>query len=220
MWIGGALYLSEMANTSYSSADSNVKQSRILKVTPDGQTSIFIADSGSNGLAVDADGNIVAAVHKDGSITRFSLPGGTPTPIVSMYMSKRFDSPNDLVIHSNGTIYFSDPNFQAPNTLPQTATRVYRVPPGGQAEPIPSASAADMFSNPNGVTLSLAEDYLYVAAGTGRRYPVMSDGSLGAGTDYAPVNGGDGGHRRLRRQPLRRRRADGDHLQAGRHHDR
>lgn len=192
VWIDDALYVSEMSYMSYSSSDSNVKQSRILKVTPAGQTSIFIADSGSNGHAVDADGNLVAAVHKDGSLKRFPLPDGAPTSIVDMFMGARFNSPNDLVIHSNGTIYFTDPNFQAPNTLPQSATRVYRVPAGGQAEPIPSAGSPDMFGNPNGITLSLAEDYLYVAASTGRRYPVMSDGSLGAGSDYAALNGGDG----------------------------
>jgi gluconolactonase len=193
VWIGDALYVSEMSSTAYGS-DDNVKKSRILKVTSDGTTSIFIADSGSNGLATDADGNIVAAVHKDGSITRFAMPSGTPTPIVTMYNGKRFDSPNDLAIHSNGTIYFSDPNFQAPNNLPQPKTLAYRVAPGSNmAEPIPSAASPDNnLSNPNGVTLSLAEDYLYISAGVGRRYPVMADGSLGAGQDFTAATGGDG----------------------------
>jgi gluconolactonase len=121
------------------------------------------------------------------------MPAGMPaTPIVTKYMNARFDSPNDLVIHSNGTIYFSDPNFQAPNSLPQSATRVYRIPPGGEAEPIPSAGAMDTFGNPNGVTLSLAEDYLYVAASVGRRYPVLADGTLSPGENWPATNGGDG----------------------------
>jgi gluconolactonase len=193
VWIGDALYMSEMASDAYDSMNGNVKKSRILKVTSDGTTSIFIADSGSNGMAVDADGNIVAAVHKDGSITRFALPGGAPTPIVSMYNGNRFDSPNDLAIHSNGTLYFSDPSFQAPNTPPQPQTLAYRVAPGSStAVPIPSAASPDMLSNPNGVTLSLAEDYLYISADTGKRYPVMADGTLGAGENFAAINGGDG----------------------------
>ncbi len=193
VWIGDALYVSEMSSDAYDSANGNVKKSRILKVTSDGTASIFIADSGSNGLATDADGNIVAAVHKDGSITRFALPGGAPTPIVTMYNGKRFDSPNDLAIHSNGTIYFSDPSFQAPNTPPQPQTLAYRIAPGSNmAVPIPSAASPDMLSNPNGVTLSLAEDYLYISADTGKRYPVMADGTLGAGTNFMATNGGDG----------------------------
>jgi gluconolactonase len=192
VWIGDALYVSEMSYMAYDSTNTDVKQARILKVTSDGKTSIAIADSGSNGLAVDANDNIVAAVHKDGSITRFALPAGTPTQIAGMFMGKRFDSPNDLVIHSNGTIYFTDPDFQAPATRPQSATRAYRIPVGGQPETIPSSAAPDSFGNPNGITLSLAEDFLYVAAYTGRRYPVMADGSLGAGTDFAALSGGDG----------------------------
>jgi gluconolactonase len=193
VWIGDALYVSELSSTPYDSANSNTVKSRILKVTSDGMASVFIADSGSNGLAVDAMGNIVGAVHKDGSITRFTMPSGSPaTAIVSMYGGKRFNSPNDLAIRSDGTIYFSDPSFQAPNTKPQPQTYAYRVPPGGQAEPIPSAASPDILDNPNGMTLSLAEDYLYVASGTGKRYPVKADGSLGAGETFAPAAGGDG----------------------------
>jgi gluconolactonase len=187
VWIGDALYVSEMADTSYDTQNRNVAQSRILKVTADGTTSIFVADSGSNGLAVDSTGNIVAAVHKDGSLTRFALPGGAPTVIANMYMGKRFNTPNDLAIRSDGNIYFTDPSFQAPTPLPQDATRVYRRDPAGTI-----TALVDNFNNPNGITLSLKEDFLYVAASTGRKYPVMADGSLGAGENFAASNGADG----------------------------
>lgn len=192
VWVDDALYVSELGNTSYNAADPDVRKARILKVTSDGKASVFVADSGSNGLAIDAKGNLVGGVHKDGSIVEFALPSGTPTTVVSMYMGARFNSPNDLAVHSSGTLYFSDPSYQSPKTPPQAATRVYRVPPGGQAEPIPSAGSPDMFTNPNGVSLSLAEDYLYVNAMVGRRYPVMADGTLGAGEDFAPGSNGDG----------------------------
>ena len=193
VWTGTELYLSEMSSMSYDSQNSEIKKSRMLKVTPDGTTTIAIADSGSNGLALAADGSLVAGVHKDGSVKRFALPGFTATSIVSQYMNARFNSPNDVAIHSNGTIYFSDPTFNGPSNPPQTATRVYRIAPGGStAEPIPSSASPDTIQNPNGVTLSLAEDYLYVAGAVGRRYPVMADGTLGAGADFAATNGGDG----------------------------
>ena len=193
VWTGTELYLSEMSSMSYDSQNSEIKKSRMLKVTPDGTTTIAIADSGSNGLALAADGTLVAGVHKDGSVKRFTLPGGTATTLVAQYMNARFNSPNDVAIHSNGTIYFSDPTFNGPSNPPQTATRVYRIAPGGStAEPIPSSASPDTIQNPNGVTLSLAEDYLYVAGAVGRRYPVMADGTLGAGADFAATNGGDG----------------------------
>jgi gluconolactonase len=131
VWIDDALYMSEMSFKSYDGVGSEVKLSRILKLEGDA-VSVFIADSGSNGLAVDADGNIVAAVHKDGSLTRFGMPDKAPSTIVDEYMSRRFNSPNDLAIRSDGNIYFSDPTFQAPSGPPQAMTRVYRVAPGHQ----------------------------------------------------------------------------------------
>src|SRR6187402_107624 len=83
VWLGDALYVSEMSNMAYSQAASEQKMARILKVAADDSTSIFIADSGSNGLALDNEGNLLAAVHKDGSITQLSLTGGAPTILVS-----------------------------------------------------------------------------------------------------------------------------------------
>lgn len=193
VWIGDALYVSEMSNDSYDTQNARVNRARILRVGASGDVSIAIADSGSNGLAVDASGSLVAAVHKDGSLTRFTLPGGQATPLVTGYMGARFDSPNDLAIRSDGTVYFTDPSYQAPDALPQSATRAYRVPPGSdRAEPIPNESSPDAFTNPNGITLSAAEDFLYVAASRGRRYPVMTDGTLGAGEDFPAASGSDG----------------------------
>jgi gluconolactonase len=192
VWAGDALYVSEMTSESYDAENPGVLRSRILKVTPAGQVSVAVADSGSNGLAVDAQGNLIAAVHKDGSVKRIALPSGATTNIADGYMGARFDAPNDLAIHSNGTIYFSDPDYQAPEDRPQAATRVYRIPAGGAPEPIPSSANADSFTQPNGVTLSLREDYLYVAASTGRRYPVMADGTLGAGQNFAAASRADG----------------------------
>ena len=124
VWIGDSLYFSEMLGGS-------LPPSRILKLTPpDNTVSVAVADSGSNGMAVDSNGNLIAAVHKDGSISQVTLPSGPVTPIVSMYMGNRFISPNDLAVRSDGTIYFSDPNYQnSTNPPPQTAQRLYRVTP-------------------------------------------------------------------------------------------
>jgi gluconolactonase len=103
--------------------------------------------------------------------------------VAGMFMGKRFNSPNDLAIHSNGTIYFTDPNYQAPMPAPQTQTSPYIVKPGGMPEAI-----SGQFSQPNGITLSKAQDVLYVADNSRiRKFPVMADGSLGAAADF--ING-------------------------------
>jgi gluconolactonase len=187
VWIGDALYLSELSTDAYDETDTQVKRSRILRVGSDDSVSVAIADSGSNGLAVDGAGNLLAAVHKNGSITRFALPDGATGLIATNYAGTRFDSPNDLAMRSDGNLYFTDPSYQAPLALPQTDTRVYRVTPPGEVVPL-----VDIFVNPNGVTVSLGEDWLYVGARMGRRYPLAADGSVGVGEDFAPTSGIDG----------------------------
>lgn len=187
VWIGDALYLSEMSGDPYDAAHPRIAKARILRVGSDDAVSVAVADSGSNGLAVDGAGAIVAAVHKDGTLTRFTLPDGAASYVATGFMGARFNAPNDLVIRSDGNIYFSDPEYQAPTQPPQPAMRVYRVSPTGEV-----SALDDSFVDPNGVTLSLDETWLYVAARTGRRYPLAADGSIGAGEDFPPTSGVDG----------------------------
>jgi gluconolactonase len=107
--------------------------------------------------------------------------------LATSYMNARFNSPNDLAIRSDGNIYFSDPTYQAPSSRPQTMTRAYRRAPDGTV-----TALVDSLGNPNGVTLSLDEDFLYVAASSGKRFALMADGSAGPAQDYAPASGADG----------------------------
>jgi gluconolactonase len=183
VWIGDALYVSEIGS------GPNPPPSRILRVTTAGTVTVAIADSGSNGLAVDKNGNLHGAVHKDGSVSRFDLSSGTATAIASNYMGKRFDSPNDLAIRSDGNIYFSDPDYQAPSPAPQSQTRLYRIAAGTNSVTVIDAT----LSEPNGVTLSLDENTLYVTSNNGiYEYPVMGDGTVGSGTVFAQSVNGDG----------------------------
>ncbi len=177
VWIGSALYFSEMTG-------NNPPPARILKIDStanDAVTQFYPSgssgDSGSNGMAVDANGNLVTANHGVGGIVSFTVPGGTKTTIISSFGGKRFNSPNDLTISSNGTIYFTDPNFQAPSPTPQPNTGVYMVPPG--ASPTATELISSL-SNPNGITLSLDQKTLYVGHGGGvYSYAVNTDGTIG-----------------------------------------
>ena len=187
VWIGDALYISE-----YTNANTPPIPGHILKITASGTVSEAIPNSGSNGLAVNSAGNIVSANHNAGGIVSFSLPSGTPTTLISSYMGTRFNCPNDLAIHNNGTIYFSDPDYQ--NTAGTLPRRVYRLPPNATDAVIVDASLTE----PNGVTLSIDQMTLYVTDKSGlHKYPVASDGSVGAGAAFAQSavpsgNGGDG----------------------------
>jgi len=179
VWIGDSLYFSEMKN-------GNIPPARILKVGASDAVSVFIDDSGSNGLAVDKQGNLLAASHGAGGIVRFSLPDKTKTTIVSMFNGKRFNSPNDLTVRSDGTIYFTDPVHQN-NANPQNATLVYQVAPGASTA---TQIASDYTSNPNGITLSLDEKSLFVGGSLGvKKYAIDAAGVVAStGTPFTADN--------------------------------
>jgi gluconolactonase len=190
VWIGDSLYFSELTGVP-------VPPSRILKIAPGNVITVAVPDSGSNGLAVDPNGNLIAAVHKDGSISMVALPSGTETPIASTFgmPPARFNSPNDLAIRSDGTIYFSDPNFQAPSgTNPQSAQRLYRIAPDATHTVTVATNTADTaYLQPNGVTLSPDEQTLYVSGSALMKFPVMADGTLGVSSVFASGNSGSDG---------------------------
>ena len=184
VWIGDSLYFSELTN-------ADIPPARILKLAPGNMVSVVVQSSGSNGLAVDASGTLFAAVHKDGSISQVALPSGTETPLVSMFgtPATRFNSPNDLAIRSDGTIYFSDPNFQN-NSNPQKAERLYRItPPPTRTVSLAPPASDTAYLRPNGVTLSPDEHTLYVSGSGIKKYTVMTDGTLGPSSDFGSNTG-------------------------------
>ena len=181
VWVGDALYVSEINPNKPAPPPA-----RLLKITSDGKVTIVAPDSGSNGLAVNDAGELFGALHKDGSISKLSLTDGAATLVANMFMGQRFDSPNDLTIHKNGTIYFTDPDWQSVKPTPQAATRAYRIPPGGMPQ------AIEALNQPNGITLNKDQTVLYIGGNQLKKYPVMADGSLGAGSDFVPGGNADG----------------------------
>ena len=173
VWIRDALYFSDFGM-------GPGFPSRIRKLAADGTVSTVIEDSGSNGLAVDAHGDLVAATHKYKALSRYAIADGKRTAIAGSYQGNVFDSPNDIAIAKDGTIYFTDPDFQkaaAPGGQPVTG--VYRVGTDGKVTLVDGSRP-----NPNGVSLSPAGDVLYVNAGDGllRAYPIVN-GMPGQGKD-------------------------------------
>jgi gluconolactonase len=158
VWVGDSLLFSEIAGNN---------ASQINRFTPGSgvQRGVF-PSTGSNGLALDAAGDLLLAAHDVGGISRLDLPGGTITRGTQTFNGMRFNSPNDLVLRADGNLYFSDPDFQSPSGRIQGATRVYRIAPaqGGQAGAI--SVVDDSIEQPNGVTLSPDGNTLYVSGGS------------------------------------------------------
>jgi gluconolactonase len=159
VWIGSqaAFFFSNFDLSTYDLTPVTKYDGDIIKYTPaTGQCEVWLADVGTNGLGVAPDGNLLATSQNTQSITEFDLVTKQPTIIADHYMGKRFNSPNDIIVHSNGTIYFSDPTYLLGNRPQELPTAVYRIDPTGAISQVATGG------RPNGVTLSPDEKRLYV----------------------------------------------------------
>lgn len=124
-------------------------------------------ESGSNGLALDREGQLLLCQHGDRRVARMQAPLRDPesefTTLAGEYAGKRFNSPNDLCVNQRGQIFFTDPPYglaQGPKdpTRETEVNGVYRRDPDGSVYLI-----TDQLTRPNGVALSPDEETLYVA---------------------------------------------------------
>jgi len=155
---------------------------------PSGFTGIgkYSSEPGSNGLTLDRQGRLVAAEHGDRRVSRFDWTGGKRT-IADNWEGKRFNSPNDVIVKSNGDVYFTDPIYGLPDrendkTRETDFCGVYRV----SAKTGAVTLLTKELSRPNGLAFSPDEKLLYVANSDPAKaiwmvYPVQADGTLGAG---------------------------------------
>jgi gluconolactonase len=185
VWIDGKLYVSEFP---FEPAPT----SRILALDlATGNVTVAAMNVGTNGLAVDMSGALIATDHKQGAIIRMPFPFDMTEVLASGFNGKRFNSPNDVAVRSDGTIYFSDPDYQAPSMHSQDKTRAYSLPAGSNAASAPVV-IDETRSEPNGVTLSADERTLYISGSDGIfSYPVQADGTItpGNGTRLNQYNG-------------------------------
>lgn len=160
-----------------------------LYLTPSGYTGTEKrgGEVGSNGLIIDREGHLLLAQHGDRRIARMEAPLAAPQPkfttLADRYDGKRFNSPNDLVQHSNGDIYFTDPAYGMEKQWDDPKREipfagVYRRGRDGQV----TLLTRDM-TRPNGLAFSPDERRLYVAqsdaaAAIWRVFDVKADGTL------------------------------------------
>lgn len=186
VWLDGAVYFSL-----FSGAEGF--PSTIKRYTPGGAVEDFIVNSGSNGLAIDLDGQLLAATHDLQRLSKYDVQTEQRSDVVVDIMGQAFNSPNDIAVHSNGTIYFTDPDHQNGGRASVGDKSLYVVQ-DGVATAVTTAHS-NGGAGPNGVALSLDEATLYVS-GTGspvRQLAVNPDGTLGEETPFVEDgHGGDG----------------------------
>ena len=183
---------------------SDVPQNTIFKWTdkegvtpflkPSGYTGLgpYSEEPGSNGLTIDKQGRLIACEHGDRRVTAMSLTGnGGKRTIADNVNGKRFNSPNDVVAHTNGSYYFTDPPYGMPKREkdPSRETEgfgVYRIAPERAGVPGAVSVVVSDLSRPNGIALSPDEKTLFVAQSDPEvplvmAYPIQADGSVGKG---------------------------------------
>jgi gluconolactonase len=150
----------------------------------------------SNGLAWDREGRLLACEHATSRLTRTEANGAI-TVLASMHAGKELNSPNDVVVRSDGAVYFTDPTYGRdegygnPRPLQLEFRGVYRVAPDGALSLL-----VDDFGQPNGLCFSLDERQLYVNDTVRqhiRLFDVRSDGTLENGRLWAETRGAGAG---------------------------
>jgi gluconolactonase len=176
---------------------SDLPANAIMRWTPGGQAGVFRQPSGytgseprapgshigSNGLTLDREGRLLVAEHGDRRVSRIGADGERIT-VADRYDGRRLNSPNDVVVKSDGAIYFTDPPYGLPRQGQDPAKElpfsgIYRVVDGAV-----QLLAQDL-GFPNGLGFSPDEKFLYVANSDPQkrlwmRYEVRPDGALGA----------------------------------------
>jgi gluconolactonase len=136
----------------------------INRLSPDGKSSVYRKDAGTNGLLFDREGNLLACEPKLRRVTR-TAPDGKVTVLADKYDGKRFNQPNDLTIDTKGRIYFSDPCYGDRSQLEMTdktgkiVEGVYRIDPDGKVTRVIGREV----ERANGVLVSIADQRLFVA---------------------------------------------------------
>jgi gluconolactonase len=182
VWRRGELLFSDIPN----------KRIARWRRLPEGPELTTYATGMSNGLTLDRQGHVLAAEHDGRRVTRVA-DDGTRAVLAEQFQGKRLNSPNDIVVKSDGSIYYTDP----PNAVQPATPGVVR-PPEWWTKPIPGKEqpcngvyrlapdgsvhlVADDFTLPNGLAFSPDESVLYIddsARKHIRAFAVRPDGTL------------------------------------------
>lgn len=165
---------------------SDIPANIIYKWQPNHEPIIFRKPSNkANGNTLDLEGRLVSGEHELRRVSRTEKDGNVIT-LASEYKGKKLNSPNDLVVKSDGSIYFTDPPYGIKSEEEELGfSGVYRLAPDGTLTLL-----IDDFIRPNGIAFSPDETKLYVndsEAGHIRVFNVKAEGILAGGEIFAEL---------------------------------
>jgi len=156
---------------------SDIPANRIYRWTPDDGAQVWREPTGnSNGLTLDREGRLIACEHSGRRVSRTEADGSVAA-IASYFNGGKLNSPNDVVVKSDGVVYFTDPPYGIqPEEREQPVNGVYRILTDGTLELL-----VDDFDRPNGLAFSPDESILYIDDSPRRHvraFNVQADGTL------------------------------------------
>jgi len=168
---------------------SDIHNNKRMKFVPGAGVSLFQEPTNrANGLTRDMQGRLIACEHDSRRVTR-QEPDGSITVVANSFQGRRLNRPNDVVVKSDGCIYFTDPwtSPTAPEQWDLTFSGVYRVTPDLGTMSLLTAD----FVLPNGLAFSPDESVLYIndsRRGHIRAFDLMPSGMLAKHTDRVFVD--------------------------------
>lgn len=161
-WAEGPVWFNEHATLVW----SDIPNQRMLRWTEGQGVSVFRDRSNfANGNTRDRQGRLISCEHGTRRVTR-TEPDGSITVIADSYQGKRLNSPNDVVVKSDGTIWFTDPNYGIMSDyegykaeMEQDGCHVFCADPAAGTLKV----VADDFVKPNGLCFNADESRLYIA---------------------------------------------------------
>jgi gluconolactonase len=175
---------------------SDIHNNKRMKYAPGAGVSLFQEPTNrANGLTRDLQGRLVACEHDSRRVTR-QEPDGSITVVANSFQGRQLNRPNDVVVKSDGCIYFTDPwtSPMAPEQWDLTFSGVYRVTPDLGTMSLLTAD----FVLPNGLAFSPDESVLYIndsRRGHIRSFDLLPNGMLAKQTDrvFADLRGPEPG---------------------------
>jgi len=159
-WLEGPVWFADLQCLLF----SDIPNDRVMRWTASGGVSVFRQPSRfANGHARDVEGRLISCLHGGRAIVRTELDG-TITTLVDRYEGKRLNSPNDVVVKSDGTIWFSDPpygiqtDYEGGKRASELPPSLYRFDPHDGSLDVMAGDIA----GPNGLCFSPDETRLYV----------------------------------------------------------
>ena len=169
---------------------SDIPNSKLMQWSESGGLSVFRQSEQSNGNILDLQGRLISCQHAARNLVRTETDG-TITVLADKYDGKKFNSPNDVAVRSDGTLWFTDPPWGRTGPAEISGHWVFKLDPAtGKVEPVVKDLAM-----PNGINFSPDESRIYIADTGGHKlhpdpafhnlpggihcYEVSKDGKLG-----------------------------------------